>query len=130
MNEQPDDNDLKQRFLEFWDEAGGVAPPFSALSQGSPHSVKRRAYRNRRNVLIWTTVGVAVAAVMLPFVLGKHGVTELRDPGFRAAVWEAPTDFLMEAPGGGLFLSLPAIGVGLPGLDRWNPQTDVDNASS
>jgi hypothetical protein len=97
------DRDLRAQFRTLRRDTEVGAPAFSA-AMSAVQRRRRRAERARRQV---AAIGVgAAAAVALLAVLGPH-----RKPAvlvdLAASHWEAPTDFLLRAPGTELLRRIP-----------------------
>ncbi len=97
------DHDLRARFQALRRDTELAAPVFDATMSGVPRR-RSRAARARRRVAAIAFGATAAAALLV--VLGPHRkATVLVD--LAAAHWEAPTDFLLRAPGAELLRTVP-----------------------
>lgn len=97
------DHDLRAQFQALRRELELGAPGFDATMSGVPRRRWRAARARRRVAAI--ALG-ATAAVVLLAVLGPHRKATLM-VDLAAAHWEAPTDFLLRAPGAELLRTIP-----------------------
>lgn len=97
------DHDLRAQFQALRRDLELAAPGFDATMSGVPRR-RSRAARARRQVAAIALAGAAAVAILA--VLGPHRkATVLVD--LAAAHWEAPTDFLLRAPGAELLRTIP-----------------------
>jgi hypothetical protein len=97
------DRDLRAQFgtLRHTTELG--APAFAATMSGVPER-RRRAARTRRRVAA-IAVGAGAAVLLLAVLAPHHKRAVLMD--LATTHWEAPTDFLLRAPGAELLRTVP-----------------------
>ncbi len=97
------DDELRAQFQALRRDTELGAPVFGATMSGVPRQ-RRRAARARRRVAA-IALGAATGVALLA-VFGPHRrTTVLVD--LAAARWEAPTDFLLRAPGAELLRTTP-----------------------
>lgn len=107
------ERDLMARFARLREEDCASAPSFEALRRRP----RRAAPVLRVRTLVASAAVIAVAAFGANRAL-HHGGAERGAPaagvpspsGLKLERWSAPTDFLLDVPGGEVFRTLPAIG--------------------
>ena len=97
------DHELRAQFQALRRDTELGAPVFGTTMSGVPER-RRRAARARHQVAA-IALGAAVAVALLA-VLGPHRKAAVL-VDLAAAHWEAPTDFLLRAPGAELLRTMP-----------------------
>lgn len=96
-----DDADLRARFEALRQEDATLLPSFAVPR---PRPVARHPAR-------WIAAGaLAAAAATVLWVLGDRRTGNRIALDLGAAVWAAPTDFLLETPGRDLLREIPQLG--------------------
>jgi hypothetical protein len=118
-NDNHDDRDLRDRFAVLRREEEAQAPRF-ALPLRVPVAPRGRWSAPR-------LVGVTVSLVAMVVAVFWLGIVAPKPPRNGVAVasiteWTAPTDFLLQTPGGELLRTVPAVGV-------WHGYTDASRNS-
>lgn len=124
MTHQLDDDDLRARFAALRQEDSALLPRFRVGQQalGATPRLGR-----------WiAAAALASAAAAVLWLVGRD-----REAGDRfaldlaAAVWRAPTDFLLETPGRDLLRQVPEVGrVMVPSLPNRSPEENRERGES
>jgi len=109
-----DDRDLRARFAALRRQEEVHAPGFHALAS-PPQPVLTRANPGRKGWLVFAACLAASIASVLWWQRPIHERPAHRPaaPTVSVTAWTAPTQFLLNTPGGEMLRSVPAFGAGL-----------------
>jgi hypothetical protein len=103
------DDDLRARFAALRREEEALAPEFALPLPGAAQG-RRRSLGKRIALAASLVTATAVVVLVLRFA-PQEPHPEPDKPVASLTEWKAPTDFLLETPGGELLRTVPAIGV-------------------
>jgi len=106
------DQDLRDRFAALRREEEVHTPGFHALA--SPPALARANPRRKGRLIAAACLAASLAAVLLlRSPVFERPKSRTAAPAVSVTEWTAPTEFLLNTPGGEMLRSVPAFGAGL-----------------
>ena len=117
-----DDVDLRERFARLRGDDQQRVPPFASVLAG------RGIHRYAASAALLRVVVVAAGVVLAALIFRAWSAPNVEaDFAHPRAHWRAPTDFLLDVPGGDMLRTIPSFGwsprwptglIGSPGAQR------------